>query len=172
MRENLIRKLKKVCQLPIIFPCRPETPHRLLSLFKTSVFYHRHDINPSSGGELDPEADNEKERGQKEDTGEGSNDVQPPLEDEGHPPHSSGGEGDDRVALKMVRSRLGEVEIEGVREVPDENALLFAEPGDRGSLIVKRFHWKRDDHLIDHVVPEKGLPSSPFNAPVISRAQP
>jgi hypothetical protein len=46
------------------------------------------------GGELDAETDDEKERGQKEDAGEGSNDVQRPLEDEGHPPHSSGGEGD------------------------------------------------------------------------------
>ena len=45
MRENLIRKLKKVRQLPVIFPCRPETPHRLLSLFKTSIFYHRHDVS-------------------------------------------------------------------------------------------------------------------------------
>ncbi|MEI9479577.1 MAG: hypothetical protein WCO26_23810 [Deltaproteobacteria bacterium] len=56
----------------------------------------------------------------------------------------------------MKGEDFGEVEIEGVREVPDENALLLAEVGDCGSLIVKRFHGQRDDHLIDHVVPEKG----------------
>ncbi len=99
-----------------------------------------------------------------------NDEIQPILDQHGHPLHPPGGNGDESALGEFLRLDPAQLEVEDVRQEAHHDPLLLAVGHDLGNLLVIGFDGQADDHLVHGRRAEQGRQGYEIGHQTISRS--